>query len=158
MTMNDDKQTTPWHKEQYVWLIILFPMLAVLGGIITIILAVNSNDGLVVDDYYKQGLEINRTLERDQTAMNYGLDARIKLVPAMEEVIIQLMANEDFSYPAQIEASFLNATRAGMDKTISLIQTEKHIYRGHLSALSIGKWYVHIEKDNWRIIKQFQIQ
>ena len=154
---NDKNEPTPWHKERYVWLIIFFPMLAVIGGIITIILAIRSNDGLVVDDYYKQGLEINRTLERDQTAADYSLKADIKFFPAREEVTIKLTANSEFKYPGQLQVSFLNATRAGMDKTVNLIQTEGHIYRGSLPELSIGKWYVHIEMDDWRIIKQIWI-
>ena len=81
--LDNRNNSTPWHKEHYVWLIIFFPLLAVVGGIITFILAINSNDGLVVDDYYKQGLEINRTLERDQNAANYELDADIQFMPEM---------------------------------------------------------------------------
>ena len=77
MLNNESQQVLPWYKESYVWLLIFFPLLAVIGGIVTTILAVQSDDGLVVDDYYKQGLEINRTLERDQVAVDYNLDADI---------------------------------------------------------------------------------
>lgn len=70
-TISNHENIKPWHKEHYVWLIIFFPMLAVIAGIVITILAVQSNDSLVVDDYYKQGLEINRVLERDQSALEY---------------------------------------------------------------------------------------
>ena len=159
MTVIDSNQKIiPWYKECYVWMIIFFPMLAVVGGIITIILAIQSNDGLVVDDYYKEGLEINRTLERDQSAMKHELAVDIKLMPAMEEVIIRLMANTEFNYPEKIQVTFLSATRSGLDQKALLIQTENHTYRGNLPALTVGKWYVHIEHDDWRLIKTLFVE
>ena len=67
----------PWYREPFVWLVILFPASAVIGGMITISLAISSDDGLVVDDYYKRGLEINRTLERDKAAARHGIQATL---------------------------------------------------------------------------------
>ena len=156
-TVKNENKITPWHKEQYVWLIIFFPLLAVIGGIVTIILAVKSNDGLVVDDYYKQGLEINRTLERDQSAIKYELAADIELIPSIEEVVVQLTANSEFNYPDRIQVAFLNATRSGLDQQTLLNQAEDHTYRGSLPVLPTGKWYVHIEMDDWRIIKHIRL-
>lgn len=159
MTLIDDNQKIiPWYKERFVWMIIFFPLLAVIGGIITIILAIESNDGLVVDDYYKEGLEINRTLDRDHSAARHQLSAEIEFVSALDEVIIHLTANSDFHYPDQIEVSFLNATRAGMDQQVIMKQTEGQTYRSHLSPLAIGKWYVHIEHDDWRLMEPINIK
>lgn len=159
MTLIDNNQKIiPWYKERYVWMIIFFPMLAVVGGIITIILAIQSNDGLVVDDYYKEGLEINRTLERDHSAIRYQLAAEVEFVTALDEVVIHLTAKPDFHFPDQIEVSFLSATRSGLDKQVNLIQTEKQTYRSHLPALPVGKWYVHIEHDDWRLIMPLNIK
>lgn len=133
-------------------------MLAVVAGIYTIYLAVISDDGLVVDDYYKQGLEINRTLERDQLAVSHGLAAEIMFNPAIEEVVLTLSANEGFTYPGEIEVAFLNATRSGQDKKSRLLQTSPGLYRGNLSALTKGKWYAQIEQDDWRITQTILIR
>ena len=51
--------TKRWYAEPWVWLLIALPMTAVIGGMITIYLAVTTSDGLVVDDYYKRGKAIN---------------------------------------------------------------------------------------------------
>jgi uncharacterized protein len=154
-----DKQENikPWHKEFYVWMIIFFPMLAVVGGVVTTILAVQSNDGLVVDDYYKQGLEINRTLERDQVALDYHLDADIILNQELEEVVMTVSSDSDFIFPANLSVTFLHATRSGLDKEVNMILTQDNTYRGNLSALALGKWYVHIQRDDWRLIKTIVI-
>ncbi len=151
MTMEEDQKPKPWHKEYYVWFVIFFPALAVVAGIYTIYLAVSSDDGLVVDDYYKKGLEINRTLERDQIATEYALDADIRIDPQFEEVTIKLSSNSNFVYPSQLEASFLYATRSGLDQKVKLLLTDEQTYRGNLAALAPGKWYVQIQKDNWRL-------
>ena len=56
-----DTPKKPWYREFYVWLVIFFPVLAIVAGFYTLKLAIESDDGLVEDDYYKQGIEINRT-------------------------------------------------------------------------------------------------
>ncbi len=147
----------PWHKEAYVWMLIFFPLLAVIGGVITTYLAVKSDDGLVVDDYYKEGLEINRTLERDQVAFDYELNAEINFDKELEEVEITLKANSSFVYPANLSVTFLHATRSGLDKEANLLLTNDNIYRGNLSLLNPGKWYVHIQRDDWRFIKTINV-
>ncbi len=154
---NDEHPIKPWHREYYVWMVIFFPMLAVVAGIYTIHLAITSDDGLVVDDYYKKGLEINRTLERDQVASSYDLTADVSFEPALKEVIIVLSANNNFSYPETIEAVFLNATRAGLDETARLIHTGGQVYRGQLPALTTGKWYLQLQDDNWRLSQELNV-
>lgn len=157
MLNNDSQQILPWYKEPYVWMLILFPMLAVIGGIATTILAVQSDDGLVVDDYYKHGLEINRTLERDQVALDYNLDADIQLDQKLEEVAITMSSVLGFVYPTNLSVTFLHATRSGLDKEVNMLLTQENIYRGNLSVLAAGKWYVHIQYDNWRLIKTITV-
>ncbi len=157
MLNNDSQQILPWYKEPYVWMLILFPMLAVIGGIATTILAVQSDDGLVVDDYYKHGLEINRTLERDQVALDYNLDADIQLDQKLEEASITMSSAPGFVYPKNLSVTFLHATRSGLDKEVHMLLTQEKIYRGNLSVLAAGKWYVHIQYDNWRLIKTITV-
>ena len=156
-TINNNESIRPWFKEPYVWLIIFFPVLSIIAGIVTIILAVQSNDGLVVDDYYKQGLEINRVLERDQSALEYQLDADINLDEEIEEIVISLTAAANFVHPENLTVSLLHATRSGMDKEVKLILSQGKLYRGNLPALIPGKWYVHIQRDNWRLIKTINV-
>lgn len=155
--LNDERDLIPWYKQGYVWMVIFFPLLAVIGGIATIILAVKSDDGLVVDDYYKQGLEINRAIERDKMAQLYQLNADINLDNKAQEISILLVAADQFNYPAKLSVNLLNATRPGFDKHLALVLTKDNVYRGHLPALVRGKWYVHIENDDWRLIETLEI-
>ena len=49
----------------------------IVAGVYTTVLAFTSSDGLVADDYYKQGLAINKTLKREERAR--ALDMNVVL-------------------------------------------------------------------------------
>ena len=54
----------PWWKFGHVWLVIAGPALVVVASFITLYLAVTRPDPLVSEDYYRQGIEINKTLDK----------------------------------------------------------------------------------------------
>jgi hypothetical protein len=64
--MREPHDTKPWHRQPWVWLLIALPMSAVIGGMVTLYIAVTTSDGLVVDDYYRRGKAINLDLARDR--------------------------------------------------------------------------------------------
>ena len=49
MTLKNDNQ--PWYREPWPWILMAGPGIVIIGAVITIWLAVVSNDGLVTDDY-----------------------------------------------------------------------------------------------------------
>ena len=57
-----------WKREPMVWMLIAIPLAAVIMGVVMITLASQTFSGLVVDDYYKKGKQINRVLARDRLA------------------------------------------------------------------------------------------
>jgi uncharacterized protein len=65
--MTNDK---PWWKFGHVWLLIAGPAAVVVAGAATIVIAVRSPDPVVAEDYYRRGIEINKTLAaRDKSAL-----------------------------------------------------------------------------------------
>ena len=80
----------PWYKQFWPWFLIFFPATAVIAGIITIIIAIKTDDGLVKDDYYKAGLAINQTLERKQKAHDLGLSADIHWDKLTQTITLKL--------------------------------------------------------------------
>jgi len=147
-----------WYREPYVWLLIAFPLTAVIGGSITAILALESDDGLVVDDYYNQGLEINQVLERDQAAVNQGIEAKLQISREQHSIRLFLSGNESFKPPAQLSVSFLHATRSGFDQKILASSKDGNLYQAELPVLVPGRWNVQIETDNWRVLKSLSIE
>lgn len=157
MTMEHERKSV-WYLEPYVWLVISFPLTAVVAGIITVILAVNSNDGLVTDDYYKRGLAINRVLERDQVALQYQLQATLDIIRGNPFVKVMLTGNREFIYPENITVKFLHPTRKGLDQQLVLNRIGGGNYQGLTPALVDGKWYVSIEAQDWRLLNEYTVR
>lgn len=145
----------PWYKEFYVWLVIFFPMLAVVAGIYTIRLAILSDDGLVADDYYKRGLEINLTLNRDKRALAQQMQADIELQPKQQRLFLTLHSGDkDYSLPNELTLHLQYSTRAGHDQHLQLKRVGDNDYFAALSTELInGNWIMELAGDDWRLVK-----
>lgn len=62
MHQNTLGSNAPWWKFGYVWLVIAGPAVVVVASFITLYLAVTRPDPVVTEDYYRKGMEINKTL------------------------------------------------------------------------------------------------
>lgn len=140
----------PWYRQPLVWMIIAIPSSAVLMGAVMLSLSISSFDGLVTDDYYKKGKEINRVLERDSYARAYELSATVTL-DASGEVMAELEHEPGLLRPNQIELKFLHRTRSGLDRTVILEAVGSQHYRGRIEPLDKSHWLVQLETENWRI-------
>jgi len=147
----------PWFREPWVWLIIALPASAVLGGIVTIWIAVVSDDGLVRDNYYKYGMEINKTLDRDKAAVQYDLVANLTISEAQNNIKISFDANDKFIRPSAIKLSFLHPTIKGQDQILVFQSDSNGVYAGALPSLINGHWYLQIEADDWRLLEDIYI-
>lgn len=56
------QQSGPWWRYGHVWLLIAGPAAVVLAGIATVVIAVRTPDPVIESDYYRRGMEINKTL------------------------------------------------------------------------------------------------
>ncbi len=151
--MNTVTDTTPWYRQPLVLMLILLPASAVVASFITLYLAIRSDDGLVEDDYYQHGKEINRVLDRDHAARRYGLRAQVRLDVQGGRVHVQLAAanSATAAAPERLELKLMHATRDGMDQDLTLVRKPDGYYEGILSALAPGHWYVQIAAEDWRL-------
>ena len=146
---SDDKQ--PWYKERWPWLLMAGPAIVVVAGITTLWLAVVSNDGLVTDDYYKQGMAVNQSLKRDHMAGDMGLNA--DLMRAGLNIRLLLGADKSVGLPQELVIKLAHPTRAGQDELIKMKQESQGFYTGRLADNVSGRWLLSIEDPvaGWRI-------
>jgi hypothetical protein len=149
MTLRSDNQ--PWYKERWPWLLMAGPAVVIVAGIITLWLAVVSNDGLVTDDYYKQGLTVNQRLQRDHLAGDLGLHADV--MRAGLNVRLLLGAAGDAGLPQEIILKLAHPTRAGQDQLVKMTLEGQGFYTGKLAGDVSGRWLVSIEDPagHWRL-------
>lgn len=71
-------KSLPWWRFGHVWLIVAGPAAVIVAGIATAYLALARPDPVVSEDYYRQGLELNRTrgAEGPATALAPAVQAR----------------------------------------------------------------------------------
>ena len=67
--------SAPWWTFGYLWLVIAGPAAVVVASIATVWLTLAFPETLVAQDYYQQGIDINKTLAAQQARA---------LVPAMQ--------------------------------------------------------------------------
>ncbi len=138
-----------------VWLVIGIPASSVIYGTFFLIVSITSFDGMVVDDYYKVGKEINRELKRDKAAAIHGLTARVMIKD--KTLTIFIAANADYIPPPAMEVKFIYSTRADIDKELFVEQSSPGIYKGSLPEMEIGRWNVQLASDDWRLLGSMRI-
>jgi len=148
--MNRQDQRRPWYREKLVWMLIALPAAAVLGGIATILIATSTSDGLVADDYYKQGLAINKTLARDERARELGLEAVVRLSEGAIRLSLQSRAGAE--PPARLLLTLVHPTRSGEDQSI-VLERDGDGFSGRFDQISAGHWQIRIEDESrsWRM-------
>jgi hypothetical protein len=64
-----------WWKYGHVWLVISGPLVVVVASLVTGWIALKWQDPVLAADYYRQGIEINKTLQQ-QGSLAPALSAR----------------------------------------------------------------------------------
>ena len=140
---------TPWYREPWPWLLMSGPAAVLVAGAVTTWIAFASADGLVVDDYYKQGLSINKRLAREEAARKQGISAAVSLQKDVLRVRLSGAA------PEALFVHLAHATRAGHDQRLRLAPAGG-AYAAALPPLAPGRWTMVIEdpRGSWRIVKE----
>ena len=63
-----DAVAPPWYRQRWPWLLVAGPSLVVVASLASAWIAVKSDDGVIAEDYYRQGLLINQKLAREMPA------------------------------------------------------------------------------------------
>jgi hypothetical protein len=140
---------TPWYKERWTWIVMAPPAAAVLAGLATWWIAASGADALVAEDYYKQGLAINKVLAREERARALGLRAELEL--GTERIRVRLQG----AAPEALFVHLAHRTRAGFDQRLRLARVGG-AYEAELAPLAPGGWRVLIEdpQSTWRIVRE----
>ena len=140
----------PWYRQLWPWLIISGPAAVLVAGAVTTWIAFDSADGLVAEDYYKQGMAINKVLAREEAARRLGVSAELAIEDGRLRVRLQGQA------PEALFVHLAHATRAGHDQRLRLAPAGDAVYEAELPPLPAGRWRLVIEdpRATWRIVKE----
>lgn len=142
--------SAPWYRQLWPWLLISGPAAVLIAGGVTTWIAFASADGLVAEDYYKQGMAVNKVLAREQHAAQLGLSADLQLT--QEKIVVKLRG----AAPEALFVHLAHATRAGYDQRLRLAPVQPGVYEAELPELPAGRWRIVVEdpRASWRIVKE----
>lgn len=151
MTNRMDTDAGPWYHEPWPWLLMSGPAVVIVAGFATLYLAVTTEDGLVVDDYYKQGLAINTILAREERARLLGLRATLVFSPQRDGVQVRLVGM--MGPQMRLRLRLVHPTRVGQDQSVILAPGQAETYVATLKPADPGAWQVVIEDEvgGWRM-------
>lgn len=149
MVNSTDLDTLPWYRQFWPWFLIFLPGSVVVAGLTTVYIASEGADDLVVDDYYKDGLGINRQLEKKDLAVSQGISAELEF--SQHSVVASLKG------PVAADVLYLllsHPLEADRDFSIELVRMDTGFYGGVLPGAINARWHWTLENrqtPGWRL-------
>ena len=142
----------PWYRQFWPWFLMALPASAVVAGLATVFIAVINKDNLVVDDYYKQGLAINQSLEQQQAAKALNLTAKATMDPASDKLTLVLSASTPIDEPV-LKLTLVHATLAKLDQVVIVKREAANTYAATVKNFKTGKWHLILAPvdKHWQI-------
>ena len=136
------------------------PTVVIVAGFITAWLAIESNDGLVDDNYYKVGLSVNQQLKQKQLAAELNLKAVMNVTQDGQSIQMVLNGLPKEGLPDTLQLRLVHPTRKGEDQTL-MLHRQGTIFSAPLTANpGTGRWKIVIEDPlaGWRMDGVWDIQ
>ena len=146
----DRSRGKPWYREPWPWLLMAGPAAAIVAGLFTLVLAYRTEDGLVADDYYRQGLAINRVLKRDERARGLNLSAVASFAGGRVRVVLRNAGEA----PRELRLALVHPTRSGRDLSVTLAAVAPGDYEGRTADVPGEARRLVLEDagSTWRLI------
>ena len=141
----------PWYRQAWPWFLISLPASAVFGGIATLVLAIQSPNAMVVDNYYKEGLAINRQIHRQTAARDMDLNALLR--SDGKQLSLDLSATEPVA-DDRVILQFTHVTRAELDREVVMQRQADGRYQAALPELAQGtSWNLRLQggDNRWEL-------
>jgi uncharacterized protein len=143
-----ERGVRPWYREPWPWLLMAGPLVVIIASLASAWLAVNSDDGVVAQDYYKQGLVINQRLERAAPDPERSLGATIRVAADGE---VRVLMEGLVEAPKSLRLKLAHPATATRDEIVILKPGPDGDYVGALPEQAPGRWIVTLESDMWRL-------
>jgi hypothetical protein len=127
------------------------PGTVIVAGFATAWIAFSGADGLVADDYYKQGLSINRTLARDAKATAMGLGGEL----AVRDGVVRVTLHPAGALPDRLTLRFAHPARASDDRVVFLARRGDSSWEAPVPPLAPVPWRAIVETPDWRIATSY---
>lgn len=128
-----------WYHHFWAWVLFGLPATVVVAALATVWIAVDGADSLVVDDYYKEGLAINRRFDRQAEASRLNMSADLQLANGIVKITLRGDIN-----PAALSLLLSHPMDAKLDQNLRVPKIKGNIYQVPVQLGPHPRWH-------WRI-------
>ncbi len=148
----------PWYKQPWLWFLLSIPIASVILSSIMVTVAVLGRDSLVSDNYYKDGMAINQTIEQDKLAASLGLQPKLSIKG--QDLLLELNASGELPVQAFLTLKLLHPTVSAKDVVLKLLPSGNGLFIGELPHLIEGRRYLDLYAfdNSWRIREEIALQ
>jgi uncharacterized protein len=145
-----NRDVKPWYRQAWPWFLISFPATAVIAGLITLWIAIVTDEGQVISDYYKEGRAVHESVERLEKAKALGLSANVHL--QVDRLSVHLASDHGAALPSVLVVTVVRPAQGDQDQVLRLSGYNGR-YEGALAELGLGHWRVYLEDESrtWRM-------
>jgi len=156
------EDTKPWYRQFWPWFIIALPASAVVAGLATFWIAMQTTDSLVLqsDDGIKNAAE--RRLSAQRLASELDLAALLEIDPETRVITVVVRAQDLTNVPATLEFELSHPAFVDRDQHITLNKAMPDadgnpVWVGHFVSFPTGRYYAVLKSgDDWRVSAEWQ--
>lgn len=152
MTEQNENQGN-WNQP-WLWITLAPLILSVVLGLTMLNISFHIQDGLVTDEYSKEGLTINERIEKEDYAKNLNAQANISVDTASGELTVLFSSNLEQA-PNNLLLELIHPIIKEKDQKVVLTHQGNGRYSGQTSDGLESKRYVRIQelKDSGWVLK-----
>ena len=156
------EDTKPWYRQFWPWFIIALPASAVIAGLTTVWISMQTTDSLVVrsDDGVRNAAD--RRLSAQRLATELGLAAAVEIDRDTGTVSAVMRSGALETIPAALNFELSHPAFADRDQRITLNKAipdsdGNPVWVGHFVTVPEGRFYAVLRAgDTWRLSAEWQ--
>lgn len=135
-------ENTPWYKQFWPWFILSPLLIVICAGFWMLYIAIVTNDGVIIDNFYKDGLGIEVRTEQDGVARKLGLQGDLHWAGQDLELSLTGVMT---GYPDQLSLLIVYPTKSSRDINVILEHQGAGLYSGLITEKTSGSRQIQLE-------------
>jgi hypothetical protein len=158
------EDTDPWYRQFWPWFIMALPASAVVAGLYTLWIAMQTTDSLVVRSDDGMNVVTERNTAAENEAKRLGLSALVDINLDTGAVVVTMLSAANVELPNSLELRMRHPTMASRDASIALLRAMSNssgnaTWAGHFVRPPAGRYFMTLSSGNtWRLSTEWSGQ
>ena len=154
------EDTKPWYRQFWPWFVFSLPAAAVVAGLATLWIAMQTTDSLVLVPEQGVKAEADRQVAAARLASELGLAAAIDIDLTTGAVRAGMRAGDLPEIPATLVLEMSHPAFADRDHLITLNRAMPDaegnpVWVGHFVTVPEGRYYAVLKSSEWRLAAEW---